>query len=71
MGELLFKRFLEETYVDLQLAIFYGGINDVFHEFEKWLLRKGYLRCENGAYISEIDCDETGGCDENQNDNCS
>jgi hypothetical protein len=65
MGELLFQRFLKETYVDLQVAIFYSGINDVFDNFERWLLEKGYLRrSPNGNYISEIDSNETGGCND-------
>ena len=53
MGELLFKRFLDEEVTDLQMAILHSGVNGLLHHFEIWLLKNGYLRMEKGEYICE------------------
>lgn len=51
MGELLFKRFLEEAITDLQTMILYHGVEGLLDEFETWLVMNGYLKQESGEYV--------------------
>jgi len=40
MGELLFKKWLDEEVLDLELLILHHGIEGVLGEFERWLKEK-------------------------------
>ena len=43
MGELLYKKWLEEEVLDLQEAILHHGIEGLLGEFERWLEVNKYL----------------------------
>ena len=47
MGELLFKKWLEECVVDLRIVLVSIGVEGLLHEFELWLDQNGYLNHEN------------------------
>jgi len=46
MGELLFKKWLEEEVIDLQIAFIHYGIEGILGEFELWLDRNGHIAQE-------------------------
>ncbi|MHA1280619.1 MAG: hypothetical protein ACTSQ8_25970 [Candidatus Helarchaeota archaeon] len=43
MGELLYKRWLDEEVLNLQEAILHHGIEGLLHEFELWLDRNNLI----------------------------
>jgi len=45
MGELLFKKWLDEV-LNLELLVLHHGIEGVLGEFERWLREKEYIVSE-------------------------
>ena len=53
MGELLYKKFLEELEEkgDLKILLMYRGVEGLLSEFEEWLDDNGYVKREQGSYV--------------------
>jgi len=43
MGNHLYEKWLEEEVTDLQKALLYGGLINLFRDFEEWLVDNGYV----------------------------
>lgn len=52
MGELLYKKFLEEMIEEYSLhdVILLHGIQGLLDAFEDWLVEQGYLKRKGGEY---------------------
>lgn len=53
MGELLYKKFLEELEEkgDLKILLMYRGVEGLLADFEEWLQDNGYVKREQGEYV--------------------
>jgi len=63
MGEVLFKKWIEEEDIDLQIAFIHYGIEGILGEFELWLDRNKYIVQEKESAVevdAESRCPECG-----------
>jgi hypothetical protein len=51
MGEVLWRKFVDECIENMQEVLITVGVNGLLSEYDQWLESNGYIKQSGGAYI--------------------